>query len=71
MSFLINKFWQRLDGPVSISKGNPIDLTEILQRSNDARILMQFLRQKIYELAKRPIDLFANGFEFEQGYKTE
>ena len=71
MSFLINKFWQRLDGRVSISKGNPIDPTEISQRSNDARILMQFLRQKTYELAERPIDFFANGFEFEQGYKTE
>ena len=43
MGLLINEIRQRVDGPVSISIGNPIDLTEISQRSNDARILMQFL----------------------------
>ena len=35
-----------MDGPVSISKRNPVDTTEISQRSNDAQILMQFLQQK-------------------------
>ena len=70
MGLLINEFRQRVDGPLSIFIGNPVDLTEISQRSNDARILMQFLRQKTYGLAERPIDLFANGFEFEKRYKT-
>ena len=69
MGLLINEFRQRVDGPVSISIGNPIDPTEISQRSNDVRILMQFLRQKTYDLAEHPIDPFAHGFEFEQRYK--
>lgn len=70
MGLLINEIRQRVDGPVSISIGNPIDLTEISQRSSDARILMQFLRQKTYGLAECPIDPFANGLEFEKCYKT-
>ena len=46
MGLLVNEFRQCVDGPVSISKGNPIDPTEISQRSKDARILIQFLGNK-------------------------
>jgi putative hemolysin len=70
MGLLINEFRQRVDGPVSISIGNPIEPAEILQRSKDARVLMQFLRQKTYDLAERPIDPFEHGFEFDQRYKA-
>ena len=63
-------FWQRMDGPFSISIANPVAPAEISQRSNDARLLMQFLWQKAYELAESPIDPFANCFEFEQRYNT-
>ena len=70
MGLLINEFRQRVDGPVSISIGNPIEPTEIFKRSKDARVLMQFLRQKTYDLAERPIDPFEHGFEFDQRYKA-
>ena len=70
MGLLINEFRQRVDGPVSISIGNPIEPAKIFKRSKDARVLMQFLRQKTYDLAERPIDPFEHGFEFDQRYKA-
>lgn len=70
MGLLINEFRQRVDGPVSISIGNPIEPAEIFKRSKDARVLTQFLRQKTYDLAERPIDPFEHGFEFDQRYKA-
>ena len=65
MGLLINEFKKRVDGPVGISIGNPIDPAEISKRSKNSKHLMQFLRRKTYELSQKSIDPSVYGFEFE------
>ena len=70
LGLLIKEFKKRVDEPVRIAVGKPIDPAQIQARSKDARAMMDFLRQSTYELSPRPLDATRYGFEFEEKHKA-
>lgn len=70
MGFLIREFKKRVDTPVRIVIGAPIDLDAIKARSKDTKALMDFLRMQTYALSPEPIPMDGYGFEFEEKYKA-
>jgi putative hemolysin len=70
LGLLIKEFRKRVDEPVRVAIGAPIDPAEIDARSKDARAMMDFLRQSTYELSPRPLDATRYGFEFEQKHRA-
>lgn len=65
MGLLINEFGKRVDTPVRMAIGQPIERGEIDARGRDAKSLMAFLRQKTYEMSSRPVNPDDVGFNFE------
>lgn len=70
MGLLIKEFKKRVDAPVRVVIGDPISRDELQKRSNDARELMEFLRESTYALSPKPLKNMENGFEFEDRYKN-
>ncbi|MEP5153914.1 lysophospholipid acyltransferase family protein [Planktotalea sp.] len=70
LGLLIKEFRKRVDEPVRVAIGAPIDPAEIDARSKDARAMMDFLRQSTYELSPRPLDATRYGFEFEEKHRA-
>jgi putative hemolysin len=69
LGLLIKEFRTRVDEPVSIRIGEPIDPDQIAALRHDPVALMRFLRDHTYGLSpggKKPYDL---GYEFEARYK--
>lgn len=71
MGLLIKEFKKRVDTPVRVVIGKPIDRAEIDQRSKDSKALMDFLRQSTYALSPTPLTNFDYGFEFEDIHKEK
>ena len=71
MAFMINEFRKRVDEPVRIVIGEPINPEEILERARNARELMDFLRAETYRLSPKPIPDLSYGFEFEAVHRRE
>lgn len=65
MGLLIKEFRKRVDAPVRVVIGKPIDAAEISARATDSRVLMDFLRKATYELSPIPLRSYDYGFEFE------
>ncbi len=70
MALLIKEFRARVDAPVRVVVGKPIEPAELEARSGQAQQLMDFLRQKTYELSPKPMPSLGYGFEFEERYKA-
>ncbi|MGR3837137.1 MAG: lysophospholipid acyltransferase family protein [Cognatishimia sp.] len=70
MGFLIREFKKRVDTPVRVVIGRPIDRAELDARQKDTKALMDFLRQETYALSPRPVDIASYGFEFEDKYRA-
>lgn len=70
MGFLIREFRKRVDTPVQIVIGAPIERAEIDAFNGDRKRLMDFLRARTYALSPRPLDASAYGFEFEEKYRA-
>jgi putative hemolysin len=70
MGLLIKEFRKRVDTPVRVAIGQPIPAHEIAERAKDARAMMDFLRQRTYELSPTPLKSLDYGFEFEEKHKT-
>lgn len=69
LGLLLKEFRKRVDEPVSVRIGAPIDPAEIAALHHNPAGLMRFLRDHTYGLSsggKRPYDL---GYEFEARYK--
>ncbi len=66
MGLLIKEFKKRVDRPVRVVVGAPIEQAEISARAKDATAMMDFLRRSTYELAPRPINSDEKGYEFEE-----
>lgn len=64
LGLLIKEFAQRVDGPVKVHIGSPIDEGAISDRLGDVKSLMAFLRDKTYELSPNPVAPGAAGLEF-------
>lgn len=69
MGFLIREFRKRVDTPVQIVVGNPIDRGQIDALKGDRKALMDFLRMHTYALSPKALDASAYGFEFEENYR--
>ncbi|WP_116131487.1 lysophospholipid acyltransferase family protein [Tropicimonas sp. IMCC34043] len=65
LALLINEFRQRVDEPVRVVIGEPIDRDKLAARAGDARAMMDFLRAETYALSPRPLKSLDYGFEFE------
>jgi putative hemolysin len=70
MGFLIREFKKRVDTPVRVVIGRPIDRAELDARQKDTKALMDFLRQETYALSPKPVDIASYGFEFEDKYRA-
>ncbi|MEL7459907.1 MAG: lysophospholipid acyltransferase family protein [Pseudomonadota bacterium] len=69
MGLLIKEFKRRVDEPVQLAIGQPIDRAEIDARRTDTRALMDFLRLQTYALSPTPLKSTGYGFEFEDKHK--
>ncbi len=70
MGFLIREFKKRVDTPVRVVVGKPIDRAAINRRATDTKALMDFLRDSTYALSPRPLSDNGYGFEFEEKYRA-
>lgn len=70
MGLLIKEFRARVDTPVRVVIGEPINPTEIKAREKDARALMDYLRQSTYKLSPTQLKSLDYGFEFEEKHKS-
>lgn len=66
LGLLIREFHARVDTPVRVSIGAPLQSAQIQARSKDARELMDFLRRSTYELSSDHCDASQYGLGFEQ-----
>ncbi|MDU8913352.1 lysophospholipid acyltransferase family protein [Aestuariicoccus sp. MJ-SS9] len=69
LGLLIKEFRKRVDTPVRVAIGEPIDPTTLQAREKDPRAMMDFLRKATYELSPRPFESIGYGFEFEERHK--
>ncbi|MEL6521277.1 MAG: lysophospholipid acyltransferase family protein [Pseudomonadota bacterium] len=70
MALLIREFKARVDEPVDIAVGKPIDPDALAARAGDTQAMMDFLRNETYALSPKPLKSLDYGFEFEERYKS-
>ncbi len=70
MGFLIREFKKRVDTPVRVVIGKPLDQAAVKNRASDTKALMDFLRQETYALSPNPIANLGYGYEFEEKYRA-
>ena len=70
MGLLIKEFARRVDTSLKISIGDPLGRDEMTNYLHEPSKLMDFLRQKTYELSKEPVDANSYGYEFEERYRA-
>ena len=70
LALLIKEFRARVDEPVRIVIGKPIQQHQLAARRTDPKAMMDFLRRSTYDLSPKPVRHDAYGFEFEQKYRA-
>lgn len=70
MGLLVKEFKRRVDRPVRICIGQPLEACEIDSRRSDPRAMMDFLRKSTYALAPKPVDVEKLGYEFEEKHRA-
>ena len=70
LGLLIKEFGKRVDSPVQAVIGQPIARADLDRFGGDSRGLMDFLRQRTYDLSPRPIPANGYGFEFEEKHRA-
>ncbi len=70
LALLINEFRARVDEPVRVVVGKPIDPAQMAAHSADPRALMNYLRRATYDLSPRPLRSYGYGYEFEAKYRA-
>ena len=69
MGLLIREFRERVDTPVRIAVGKPIDRDVLAPFASDSKAMMDFLRKSTYELAPGPKS-YDLGYEFEDKHRS-
>ncbi len=69
MGMLIKEFKSRVNSPVRVVIGDPIQRAELDPYAKDAKAMMAFLRERTYSLSPRPLDTQIQGFEFEERHR--
>lgn len=70
MGLMIKEFRKRVDTPVRVVIGAPIDRDVLDTFAGDAKAMMEFLRQATYGLSPEPLVPTELGFEFEEHYRA-
>ncbi|MDR9486279.1 MAG: lysophospholipid acyltransferase family protein [Sediminimonas sp.] len=70
MGLLIKEFAKRVDTPVRVSIGAPIEAAQIRAHASDTKAMMDFLRKATYELSPTPLESYEYGFEFEDRHRA-
>jgi putative hemolysin len=70
LGLLIKEFKARVDQPVRVVVGKPLEAESLRSHAGDATALMDFLRKATYQLSLTPLRSYAYGHEFEAKYKT-
>jgi putative hemolysin len=69
LSLLIREFGRRVDEPVKLVIGEPLDRAALQEFAGDPKGLMEFLRKATYTLSPTPLQSYAHGYEFEEKHK--
>ncbi len=70
LALLIKEFRARIDEPVAVVIGEPVNATKLDALKGDPKAMMDFLRKATYQLSPKPFETFDPGFEFEQKYRA-
>ncbi len=70
LALLINEFRARVDEPVRVAVGEPIDSARLAALRGEQKQMMDFLRRATYELSPRPLRSYDYGYEFEAKYRA-
>lgn len=70
LGLLIKEFRSRVDEPVRVVIGDPVDPAKLAALQGDPTRMMEFLRRVTYELSPEPLRSYDHGHEFEAKYKS-
>lgn len=70
MGLLIKEFNKRVDTPVKVVIGQPINRDILAPLAGDTKGMMDFLRKATYELSPKPLKSYDYGFEFEEKHRA-
>ncbi len=70
MGLLIREFHKRVDTPVQVVIGNPIDRDVLDPLAKESKQMMDFLRKATYELSPTPLKSYDYGYEFEDRHRA-
>ncbi|WP_300031091.1 lysophospholipid acyltransferase family protein [uncultured Roseobacter sp.] len=70
MGLLIKEFGKRVDTPVRVAIGSPLDPARLDSLSRDSKAMMDFLRKATYGLSSDPAQNFELGYEFEARHRN-
>lgn len=65
LGLLIREFRARVDAPVRVAVGRPVDPARLAELHAEPRRMMDFLRRATYELSPEPLRSYDHGYEFE------
>jgi putative hemolysin len=65
MALLIREFKERVDRPVEMVVGAPLERARLDALGGDTRAMMDLLRAETYKLSPRPLESLDYGFEFD------
>lgn len=69
LGLLIKEFRKKIDTPVRVAIGAPLDQDALSARARDPREMMDFLRRSTYELSPKPLDAARLGYDFEDKHR--
>jgi putative hemolysin len=70
MGLLIKEFRKRVDTPVRVVIGEPIERDILDPLAKDTKAMMDFLRKATYELSPTPLSSYDYGYEFEEKHRA-
>lgn len=69
LALLIKEFRSRIDEPVRVVIGEPINPAKLAEHAHDTKSMMDFLRKQTYALSPTPLKSLGYGFEFEEKHR--
>ncbi len=70
LALLIKEFRSRVDEPVRVVIGRPVDPARLAALRGEPKLMMDFLRRATYELSPKPLRSYDYGYEFEAKYRA-
>ncbi|MVO14665.1 lysophospholipid acyltransferase family protein [Parasedimentitalea huanghaiensis] len=70
MGLLIKEFKKRVDTPVKVVIGDPLQRDVLDPLVTDSKAMMDFLRKATYELSPKPLNNNGYGYEFEDRHRA-